>query len=304
MRRLLAIGFLLCAAAGGCGFGAGEERDGGAELRVTKDFGHEELSAEKVDQIREDQTIMRLLQSEHEVDTRFGGNFVQTIDGLSGDESEQRDWFFFVNGIEADKGAADWELSSGDVVQWDNRDWGATQRIPAIVGAFPEPFVSGLEGDRLPVRLECAEGGDQACRDVKATLTAEGAQVNSAQLGASGGSELIRVLVGRWEELRDVRSATIVEEGPESSGVFARFSDGGERLELLDADGNVAEVAELGTGLVAATAIEDLAIVWLVTGTDDVGVEAAAASLDELTLRNAFAVAATPSGPLKLPVAE
>ena len=42
----------------------------------------------------------------------------------------------------------------------------------------------------------------------------------------------------------------------------------------------------------------------MVTGLDDVGVQAAAAALDARSLRNAFAVAATPDGPVKLPLVE
>lgn len=304
MRRpvLLLLVVLAATAGGGCGVGEGDEREGGVSLRVTKDFGHQDLGAQEQETIREDETVMRLLQSGHDVETRFGGKFVDEIDGLG--TGGTRDWFYWVNGIYADQGAADWELEPGDVVQWDSRDWSATQRIPAIVGAYPEPFRSGSEGKRLPIRLECADQGDQACTDVKDTLTAVGGRVSSAQLGASGGEELIRVVVGRWEDVRDLRTPATLEEGPADSGVFARFADEGERLELLDERGEVVRIAEAGTGLVAATAFEEQATVWIVTGIEDVGVQAAAAALDERTLRNAFAVAATPDGALKLPLVD
>jgi hypothetical protein len=55
---------------------------------------------------------------------------------------------------------------------------------------------------------------------------------------------------------------------------------------------------------VAATALEEQAVVWVVTGLDDLGVQAAASILDARSLRNAFAVAATPEGPEKLPLPE
>ena len=195
-------------------------------------------------------------------------------------------------------------MHGGDVIQWDNRDWSATQRIPAIVGAYPEPFRSGFEGERLPVRLECADADDEVCSDVKDSLVGVGASVSSSQLAASGGKELVRVLVGTWDELRDVRTPALLEEGPEASGVFARFADDGERLELLDEDGDVVRTADAGTGLVAATALEEQAVVWIVTGLDDLGVQAAASILDARSLRNGFAVAATPDGPVKLPLLE
>ena len=54
----------------------------------------------------------------------------------------------------------------------------------------------------------------------------------------------------------------------------------------------------------AATALEEQAVVWIVTGLDDLGVQAAASMLDARSLRNGFAVAATPDGPVKLPLLE
>ena len=305
MTRIAALALTVALCVGGCGFGEGDAQEGGADLRVTKDFGNDEVAAEKIDTVHEDESVMRLLQSRHDVETRFGGKFVEAIDGVEGSGAAgTRDWFYFVNGILADRGAADWEVHGGDVIQWDNRDWSATQRIPAIVGAFPEPFRSGFEGERLPVRLECADADDEACSDVKDSLVGVGARVSSSQLAASGGKELVRVLVGTWDELRDVRTPALLEEGPEASGVFARFADDGERLELLDEDGNVVRTADAGTGLVAATALEEQAVVWIVTGLDDLGVQAAASILDARSLRNAFAVAATPDGPVKLPLLE
>jgi hypothetical protein len=293
---------LICVALGGCGLGEGEEQAGGAELRVTRDFGREVLAADEIKTVREDESIMRLLQSRHDVETRFGGKFVSEIDGLGAGGS--RDWIYFVNGQWADTGAADREVDGGDVIQWDNHDWSATQRIPAIVGAYPEPFRSGSGGERLPVRLECADTEGQACGDVKAALNAAGGRVSTTSVGASGGQELVRVLVGRWEEIRDIRTAATIEQGPAESGVFARFTDGGTQLELLDDKGDPVVTAQPGTGLVAATALEDQSVVWVVTGLDDAGVQAASAALDESSLHSAFAVAATPEGPVKLPLAE
>ena len=111
MRRLLS--FLACGLAlAGCGLGEGAKRKGGgAELRVTRDFGRVELGKAKLAKVREGQTVMRFLRSKFEVKTRFGGGFVQSIDGLAGKgEGGQLDWFFFVNGVESGEGAASYEL--------------------------------------------------------------------------------------------------------------------------------------------------------------------------------------------------
>ena len=198
MRRLSPI--LACVLAlAGCGLGAGEERQGGAELRITRDFGHERLGVERIARVRDGQTVMRALQSGRRVETRYGGRFVHSIDGLSGQGARgARDWFYFVNGIEAAVGATDRPLAVGDVVQWDYRRWQATMRVPAIVGAYPEPFRSGAEGKRIPTRLECEDDRAPACARVRRRLTDLGVPVSSAQLGSAAGEGVLRVVVATF----------------------------------------------------------------------------------------------------------
>ena len=85
--------------------------------------------------------------------------------------------------------------------------------------------------------------------------------------------------------------------------MYAKFDHAGRTLSLLDPAGRVARVAPPGTGLLAATQQADQPVTWLVTGVDEAGVERAAALLARPgLLRNAFALAATPTGPVKLPV--
>ena len=88
-----------------------------------------------------------------DVDDAYGGRFVQSIDGVEGDVSKQRDWFWFLNGIEADRSAADYRLRPGDVEWWDFRSWRGEMREPVVVGAFPEPFLHGYGGPPRPVAV-------------------------------------------------------------------------------------------------------------------------------------------------------
>ena len=305
MRRRLACALALAGLAAGCGVGPGDEREGGAELRITRDFGTELIKADTVDRVREDQTVMRLLRSGNDVETRYGGRFVQSIDGIEGGGAGGfADWFYYVNGLEADVGAAEYELSPGDVVQWDYRNWRASADVRAIVGAFPEPFVSGVEGKRFPARVECEDADSRACEKVKKVLLDQDVPATGSALGASGTQNVIRVVVARWSTARQLPSARQLERGPKRSGVFARFADGGRSLQLLDARGRVARTAPAGYGLVAALRPADEELLWLVTGIEESGVERAAAALDRRALRDAFAVAVGPGRPDKLPLEE
>ncbi|HEX6458241.1 MAG TPA: DUF4430 domain-containing protein [Thermoleophilaceae bacterium] len=306
MRRaaMLALLLLAAVAVNGCGLGPGKKLSGGARLEVTRNFGQSELYSTSVARIRKDETVMRLLESKQKVKTSYGGKFVDSIDGLTSHGSGGRsDWFYFVNGIEASVGAADMTLSPGDVVQWDYRRWDATMHIPAIVGAYPEPFVRGTGGKRFPIVLECSAPSSAACKTVGKRLATQGAVTSSAVVGGSVGPKTLRVVVGPWSALHSLAGAVgSLKRGPQASGVFATLGSGGNTLTLLDQFGHPARVAPPGSGLVAATAEEGSQPVWVVTGLGNAGVERAAQALNPQRLHNAFALAATPSGDVRLPV--
>jgi Domain of unknown function (DUF4430) len=295
-----AVGAMVLA---GCGLGPGGSTKEGARLDVTRDFGHQSGPPTQLAHVHASDTVMRFLEATHKVQTRYGGGFVQSVEGLAGDRAKQVDWFFYVNGFESDTGAADFGLSSGDRVQWDYHSWRATMRIPGIVGAYPEPFVHGYRGKRLPVRIECEKPDGPACREAMDRLTKAGVVVTSAQLGAAGDQNVARVVVATWSAMRRLQAASPLGRSTSESGVFARFAGpGGRTLDLLDANGAVARPAPPGTGLVAARVPQAQNVVWFVTGVDDTGVERAAKALDENVLRDKFAVAATPLGVVQLPV--
>jgi hypothetical protein len=300
--RVLAV-FAAAIALAGCGFGAGESKEGGVELRVTRNFGDRILYPDsKRQSVRESDTVMRFLQQDHKITTRFGGGFVQSIDGVAGSQTAEHDWFYYVNGSEASKGAADYKLQPGDVVQWDYHDWAATQHIPAIVGAFPQPFAHGLTGKRLPTRLACEDDQSRACQTVGDKLAQYGVDATSSAVGAPVSKESLRVIVAKFSYAKQVLAARALTQGPATTGVYAKFDSGGTTLSLLDADGRVVRTAPPGTGLIAATQQAEQPVTWLVTGVDDAGVERAADAIGPMALRNAFAVAVMPAGLANLPL--
>jgi hypothetical protein len=303
MRRF-APALLVVAALAGCGVGAGpEQKGGGAELRVTRDFGRVAMTSARADTLRSSDTVMRLLQKHAKVTTRYGGGFVQSIAGVAGRESGGRhDWFYFVNGTEAPTGAADRELAPGDVVQWDYRRWDATPHVPAIVGAFPEPFVHGQEGKRFPVRIECAPG-ETRCGEVQKRLTDFGVPAGVGALGSQTRGEILRINVGTWDELSVVQDLQLLKQGPARSGVYARF-EGSSSLSLLDARGEAVRRLGPGTGLIAALKPEGEEPLWVLTGTDSAGVARAVEKFAAGPLRNAYAVAVTADSVVKLPVGD
>jgi Domain of unknown function (DUF4430) len=289
----------------GCGLGAGPAPTA-VNLTVTRDFGETVVRSFPAPQVKGQETVMSLLMRNATVSTRYGGGFVQSIDGLSGGQEAGQpvDWFYYVNGVEASKGAADTNVHPGDHVWWDRHDWSQTDRIPAVVGSFPEPFLNGTGGKRLPLRVECAVVAGYACRTVTERLRALGAPAAIAALGGGGGeSQTLRVAVAPWADIEDDPQVQGIERGPSSSGVFARFSANGSTLTLLDENGRSVRTLSAGAGLIAATSIGENAPVWVITGTDAQGVESAARAFDNATLDNRFAVAVSPAGTVALPEA-
>ena len=295
--RVLAAALVLCAATvAGCGIGPGD-RQGDVDLTVTRDYGRE-LMLQKADSIRESDTVLRVLDRNADVATRYGGGFVQSVDGLSGGTSGGRssDWFFYVNGIESPVGAAQYDLAGGDRIWWDHRDWTAAMRVPAVVGSWPEPFLHGFRGRVWPTAVAC-ESARATCDAVSGRLRSAGAPPAGSVPGA------ITVEVGAWDAIRKGFPADLLAGDPDRSGVFARFV-GIKRplLELLDERGEPVGSVGRGGGLVAALRPGDGPPTWVVTGTDAKGVAAAANLLGE-ALRNHFAVATQPgAGPIGVPV--
>ena len=84
--------------------------------------------------------------------------------------------------------------------------------------------------------------------------------------------------------------------------MFAKPAVAGNSIQLMDADGKVERTLGPGSGLVAATSYQEEHPTWLVTGTDDVGVAAAAAAINEDQLRYHFALAIDAGRGVPLPL--
>ncbi len=295
VRAWAVAGALVLAAAPGCGLGAGQATDGDATLTVTRGYGAEQLLETTQSDPAASETVIRMLDRDAEIETRYSGGFVQSINGIDGEVEAGRsfDWFFFVNGIESSIGAAEAEVRGGDRIWWDYRDWSDALRTPAVVGSWPEPFLQqSATGDRQAVEIECF-GPRDPCARVRDRLEAAGVTASVVTTADGAGPPVLRLLVGTWGQVRSDPLAAEIERGPQFSGVFARFGarEGGWSLELLDAQASVSRRYQSGAGLVAAMREGDQPPTWLVTGVDRAGVEEAVALLDSADLRDRYAVA-------------
>lgn len=279
----------------GCGLGPGEET-GDARLLVTRDYGAETIVDRPQLELNESSTAMRMLDQETDLDTTYGGGFVQSVNGIAGGGAKGRsfDWFYSVNGVVAERGSAEFPVGPGDTVWWDYRDWTDAMEVGAVVGAYPAPLSTGYDDRDWPVRLEC-QGKIRACEMVRTQLESDGVKLDPATEG-----QAIRVLVADSRTLSRLAEGRRLNAGPSTSGIFARF----ERSDLIGLNVRASAARNFGpeAGLVAAMRRGDQPPVWLVTGGNESGVEAAAAALnpEDLTRRYAAVVSGGRIGSLPL----
>jgi hypothetical protein len=209
-----------------------ERPTGEAHQRITEGFGARVIQdGDAADGV----SAMDALRATNTVETVYGGGFVNAIDGLTSDRAGQRDWFYFVNGVAAGRGADQQQLNAGDTVWWDYRPWGGLMDVNAVVGAWPEPFVHGYPSK--PTAVAADPPLDDALR-------AAGAPV------AAGRSDW-RVLVGADADLRKRDPAwRRAMADPAAAGLTVRID--GARIRVLAADGETLNDVPGGRAIAAA----------------------------------------------------
>jgi len=281
----LVAGILLALAAAAVLAGCGETRNSTAEgfaLTVTRDFGATSVAELKRQPLPAPPGLAAVLD-------RYG-------------QPRARE-SLFVNGIAADRAPAKLTLHGGDRVWLDQHESSVATRPSAVIGSFPEPFRNGVDGKRLPVRVECDDPRSGPCAVVAEKLVSLGVIAGRSVISRSAADDSLRVLVAPWSRLRGREfEADSIEAGPRSSGVFARFEDGGARLIVLDPAGRPARTLGGGTGFIATTTEPERRPLWFVTGTDAAGVAAAARAFDESVLADRFALAISEDLPVAVPL--
>jgi hypothetical protein len=279
---------------------------------VTRDFGKPAI-LEKTVVITEDTTALDALQAAASVETKYGGGFVGSIEGISskyeGDKKTKEDWFFYVNGISVSTGAGGYILQDGDSEHWDYHDWSFRQFIPAIVGDFPEPFLHGFKGEVYPTVVAYQHGWEEAAHKIADSLWGLGVRDVAYQgfdeLSASDKEASNLVLVGT----SDFEPVGELNQPWNRLGFFGHFQDGS--LTFFGSTGELAGEYGEGAGLIQATqsiwnpkgvgAGEN--VVWMVSGLDESGVKAAVDIIVNHpdTLKYACAVVVSQGETLKVP---
>jgi len=314
-RRALPLIFvlllLLAAIFSGCPAqppAAGSDKPATVTVAVTRDFGQELILAEEL--IIEDGTdAMTALKTVAEVEAKYGGGFVAAINGIKSEEADQMDWLYYINGISLSLGAKDYRLGDGDIEHWDFRDWSYQKMIPAIIGAFPQPLLTGGRGEVKPTVVvydaPFAEEAGALAEKLKGRGVAE-VWLESAETLADGVKEQSNLII-----LARADNGLIFElnERPKKMGFFAYFEGG--KIMVLDEKGEPAGEYGAGWGLIQATQNpwspggigSGEGCVFIVSGGDETGIRSAAQALIDNSdgLHYAYAVLVNNNEIIKIP---
>lgn len=267
---------------------ASGESAGRVSLWVTREFGSETIfSAEP--EMTPNQTVLGLLQEHLEVKTAFGGGFVHAINGLESGYRDQNgqelllDWFYYVNGILVDRGAADYIPAAGDVIWWDYRPWGHIPASPAVVGAFPQPFTGGYRGKNPGTLILAADNCHEPAEQLARFLQEQGAGpvtvIPYREEEAINRSQMVLV-VALWEQLHASPFWQGIQQHRGRTGWFAELTAVDfYPLDLFANRQGEGFGEKTGAVLATGTGLGDPHPLWLVTATDPEGLTGAVNAL-------------------------
>jgi len=97
---------------------------GQIEVRVIVSQDNSTLIRNELVTLDNGSTAMDALQQVATVEMKYGGGFVGAIDGVHTQyPGTNKDWFYYVNEVSPNVGAAAYILHNGDVVHWDFHEW-------------------------------------------------------------------------------------------------------------------------------------------------------------------------------------
>ncbi|MCR4435142.1 MAG: DUF4430 domain-containing protein [Clostridiales bacterium] len=285
------------------------------DLIVTRDYGHKNIFAKNVGLVR-DEVGMEVMFRNLDIQTAYGGGFVNAINGLesgytffTGKDRKKLDWFYWVNGILAPIGVAEYKPQPGDVIWWDYHDWSLTMFVPAVIGSYPQPFKSGFMGKNPGTVIMYTEDTKEDAQKLKESLTAQGVkQVDTAAYnpGIIRAPKKYYILLGVWDELsQNNEDLKDINAKNKLVGVYAKFED--RKLQALNFKGKAISTYDHSGAVYAyGASIGSINPIWLVTGTDLQGYRLAIDTLlnNPKALTGCFGAVVTEEGVTNIPYGE
>lgn len=239
------------------------------ELLVTKGFS-QELSAVK-HKWNDSNTLLSQMRGLIEFSTGLGGSFVTQISGEPRDADSDSYWFLYRNGILSQTGAGDLVPRARDRIWWSYHSWNSSRFIPAVIGSWPEPFVSGIRSDSASYGIVTSSSFIGFSRDLSQMLVREGASKPTLQ-EISSLDEVpehgISLWIGLWPDLKNINHLAALYSNGDKTGCFVQLDKEGS-VGLLNYNGQlVKEIVDAGL-IISLSSNMGQRIDWVISGTSE-----------------------------------
>ncbi|MCA1009507.1 DUF4430 domain-containing protein [Halobacillus halophilus] len=97
-----------------------EKQEVSVQVEISKNNGEETL-ADKEISVEEGTTLLSVMEDNFEVEQSEG--FINSIEGIAGNQEEKMAWMYTINGEEAQVGANEYEVEQGDQIIFDYHSW-------------------------------------------------------------------------------------------------------------------------------------------------------------------------------------
>ncbi len=255
------------------------DQGGEKEIRlwITRDYGQEAI-LQQAAILEPGSTLMDLMQAKCTLKTKYGGGFIDSINGLKSSAAllsgGREDWFYYVIGIWHDVGGLDYSLNGGETIWWDYHVWQGGSTNSAVIGSYPEPFLNGYQGQVRPTTIMCPADSLEAGSSLEKALKARGVkqievmELQEEVLNNPPGPILV---LGEWASLEPVDYLDKLNQAYQRNGMGIHFNE--NSMQIFNSQGKVAMNLEEGAGVIVATGkgLGDSCPLWLVSGTDSSG---------------------------------
>lgn len=302
------VSLLLLIVLAACG-NKSEIKSNRVDIIIAQDFGNEIMSIESFESNPGD-TLLDLMDENYEVQTAYGGSFINGIDGLiSGftgkKDRKKNDWFYYVNGILAQIGSGDHELNQEDVIIWDFHDWNNGTYSSSVIGAYPNNFKKNYYGDEISLNILYAEGFKESSENLKKFFM----EIGIKDVQAFSMDETIleneatnTIVIGLWDNISQLSYIEKAYKNKEKAGLYFEIN---KNIIALNQAGNATETYEKGAVIASFLKSYDvMSTLWLVTGNseEDILKSIDILSNDYDSIKGTFSVLVTGDKILNLPI--
>jgi len=219
----------------------------------------------------------------------------------------QEAWFYRVDGIEGTSVRPNkFLVKPGQSIWWDLRRYDMYDTLPVAVGEFPQPLFTGWRSSGRPLRIaygskfrdDAQYFRDKIFQKIEPDVVSIDGSDNGGGVGGIGGEDTgdtngpsgivavrlkrANLVIARWEEVLTDPNLADINFANRDFGITAWIEGSGTEIWRQDPDVEFPRRVPDAVGLVWASTTDSQAdgpLVFMVTGTTDRGVHAAAQAL-------------------------